>query len=119
MLREFDLMSKAGVIGHLAFDTEKDIWRFIYNPEYKGDAPTFIKKGIINNADISSYDIKDWVCGRAPEPNYQLIGNLMREIGIVKYDPVAFFLAYDGRMNSDEFYVVSKNREVVNVIDKR
>ncbi|MDR1205151.1 MAG: hypothetical protein LBL26_06675 [Peptococcaceae bacterium] len=67
-----------------------------------------LKKSIANGADISSYDIKDWVCGRAPEPNYQLIGRLMKEIGIDKYDPIAFFLAYNGSMNSDEFYVIKR-----------
>jgi hypothetical protein len=101
-------MSTNGVIGHLEFDVEKDIWKFKYNSEYHGDVPSFVKRKILYNLDIRSNDIKDWVCSRAPESNYQLIGTLMREIGITKYDPVAFFLAFNGRMNSDEFYVMER-----------
>jgi hypothetical protein len=104
MLR-YSLKSTRGTTGELAFDEEKDIWLFRRNPGYDGDAPIFIKSADMQNREIDPEHIKAWVHSRAPEPGYQLLGVLMREIGITEYDPIAFFKAYDGRMNSDEFYV--------------
>jgi hypothetical protein len=98
-------MSNSGCIGYIEFDVDKDIWRFEHNFDYSGDAPTFIKFSRKYNLPVNEWLVKDWVCERAPEPDFALIDDLMKEISIKDYDAIAFFTAYNGRTNRDEFYV--------------
>jgi hypothetical protein len=98
------LRSNTGAIGTITSDADYDAFEFKYNDDYEGEMPFFIKVARDRN-NIDSDDIKDWVCSRAPDPDFMLLGHWMDEIGIKEYDPIAFFKAFNGRMNSDEFYV--------------
>jgi hypothetical protein len=103
------LKSTTGTIGTISSDENFTAFEFKYNDDYRGDMPFFIKIANDRN-NIQSDDIKDWVCGRAPDSDYMLLGHLIDEIGIKEYDPIAFFKAFDGRMNSDEFYIENAER---------
>ena len=107
MQGSFRLMEGDAHIGTFEIDSEKNKWMYIAEQSLEAQPLVFRLQLRDHGGNALHGDIvREWVSGRAPEPNYEFIDALMERVGIKEYDPLAFVAYNGGRFNTDKFYLV-------------
>ena len=107
MQGNYKLMMGDTHVGTFTIDRENDVW--IYEAGHSHEEQPLVFKLLLRDQSekkLSGEAVRDWIIGRAPEPNYEFIDALMEKVGISKYDPLAFVEYNGGRFNKDSYYLI-------------